>query len=748
MDFKDISETKGIELESLQKQLSSAFIERDEPMGFQGEGVMFGETPPKMHTEDYLRAAVGWVYGCVSAIADAVSKVQLRLYTTDADGEIQEVLSHKSLDLLYKVNKFTTFYDHLSLSQQYLELTGEAPWFMDRGKNGLGEPQGIMLLRPDKLTLKQTEDKTADNPIEKYIYRQDFGDQFDIKPSEMILLKYPDPINSFRGKGTLQAAAVTVDIDTYAEDYNKRFFFNSARPDSILSTEQGLSKAQKDDLRASLNKLYKGADKAHKTAILEKGLKWSSMSVSAKDMDFLEQQKYTMAKILSIFRVPKPIVAVSDDVNLANARIAEYVFAKWTIKPKLERIIAQLNEFYLPMFKGTENMFLSFDDPVPADIELNIKRYDSALTHGYMTANEIRSELNLDDAGPDGDKLYIPNSFQEIGTPPASSLFSLAVPVKPKKNFKGFIDRSAGGFTKALLAAKAQKEVKEKVEKIESRIDELALNIVTAQAKVKHQEEVNRKEALHAQRKDFVDAYLKSADAYEKHFATGAKLVFENQKKKLLAKVPQKAIKATDWELDEGEETDIMVRVFTPLEKEIIKQQGNRAALLAGQGRGGFDLATKTVQEFLKTRVFKFSFEVNEETNRLLAETLKVGVAEGEGVPQLRKRVEGLFNDMEQFRAERIARSEVIRASNFATTEAYHQSGVVDSVEWLSTEDGNACEWCDSINGKTISLGETFFAKGDTFEGKDGGKLDLNYESINFPPLHPNCRCTVVPIIK
>jgi SPP1 gp7 family putative phage head morphogenesis protein len=120
----------------------------------------------------------------------------------------------------------------------------------------------------------------------------------------------------------------------------------------------------------------------------------------------------------------------------------------------------------------------------------------------------------------------------------------------------------------------------------------------------------------------------------------------------------------------------------------------------------------------------------------------------GEGIPDLRKRVNELFDGMEKYRAERIARSEVIRASNFAAQEAYRQSGVVNEVEWLATDDDRLCEFCAPLSGEHIALGDTFFDKGDSYRGSDGGMLDLNYEDIEHPPLHVNCRCALIPIIK
>lgn len=736
--------------DKIKRGLTNSEREQDEPAGFSGPGVVFGDAPPKRKSEEYLKSIEGWVYACIRPIADSVAKSNLRLFKLDKDGEVTEVLEHPSLDLLYRVNNHQTFFDHMFLTGQYLEGTGEAPWYVDRGESADGEPESILLLRPDRMTFIQNRDKTSDNPVAGYKYKLDLGKEITFKTSEIIFLKYPDPTNPFRGMGTLQAAARTVDVDNYSEDFNLRFFFNSARPDSILKTSGKLTKKQRDDLRADIKKLYSGQKNQQKVAILESGLEWAPMSINQKDMDFLEQQKFTMAKIFSIFGVPKVVAGISDDVNLANAKIGEYTFSKFTVKPKLSRIVAQLNEFYLPMFSGTEKMFLSFDDPVPADIELQLKRYESSLGKGWMTVNEVRAEQNLPDVGPDGDVLLVPVSNQPIGTPPALPAFREVKIAKARKfDLKGYIERSGGGYNMALRRFKAIKQAGKMKDVIDKKVTELVMPMVKQLVKSSLIKKKLKTKEWEDTKKEFADLTLKAGDAYENHFAKGISMYFRKQKSRLLEKFPKKDFKRkqldpSDYLFDENEEATILVEATQPLIKQIIKEQALRAGKLVGAT--AFDMATREVQRYLEKNTYKFSFELNEETNRLLADSLAAGIKEGEGIPDLRKRVGELFDGMEKYRSERIARSEVVRASNFATNEAYKQSGVVNKVEWLTA--GDPCEYCSPMDGKSIDLGDRFFKKGDSFEGENGGVLNFDYGAVDFPPLHPNCRCTIVPVIN
>ena len=103
-------------------------------------------------------------------------------------------------------------------------------------------------------------------------------------------------------------------------------------------------------------------------------------------------QRFSRDKILGIFRVPKAIVAQTEGVNLASAQTAQYVFSRHTIKPKMERLIQQLNEFYLPLFPGTENMFLDYVNPVQDDVAAKTAEYTAGLASGWFTINEVRED--------------------------------------------------------------------------------------------------------------------------------------------------------------------------------------------------------------------------------------------------------------------------------------------------------------------------------------------------------------------
>ena len=77
-----------------------------------------------------------------------------------------------------------------------------------------------------------------------------------------------------------------------------------------------------------------------------------------------------------------------------------------------------------------------------------------------------------------------------------------------------------------------------------------------------------------------------------------------------------------------------------------------------------------------------------------------------------------------KYRPMMIARTETVRASNLGSLANYKKLGA-EKYSWLTTISDRTCIYCSEMDGKIFEVG-----KGD------------------YPPLHPMCRCSTMPIIK
>lgn len=688
---------------------------------------------PRMKASEYLKSASGWVYGCVGVIADEIAGIDLKIYQIKK-GEQIELEEHEALDVLYRANNAMTRFDLVNLSVQYLELTGEAPWFISYKD---GKPDQIILLRPDRLTVLPGKDGEVIGGYKYRVYGDTGMKELDLEPHEVILLKYTDPDNPMRGKGPLQAAAMVVDLDNYAEKWNSQFFKNSAQPSAALKTDKTLSKDVRARLERKLKENYQGQDNAHKTIILENGLSFEKMSLSQKDMDFIEQQRFSRDKILAIFRVPRTALGITDDVNRANAEATDYVFAKRTIKPKMIRIVEQLNEFFLPLFGDkTEDLFFWFEDPVPQNTEQLIAKAQSGVSTGYMTINEARELMGLDPLDG-GDVLRDPMGFGVVTDSEGNSL--------KRKKRKPVPSR----YQKQMVAKRGRPKDKARrqIEVLQRVAEEAIIPIIYSYLKKGKKKKTAAKaigaifkgtpEEIKEAKYSFQEKQLNVADQYEKQMITKLNSIFRQQEKIVLRQIEN----GEKPKLNPNVETEKYVEALKGVLMPLMKEQADLAFQILGVGHPFNDEAKaekartflQRLADYFATRTFRFANEVSKETNKKLRAQFDEAIQAEESIPQIKARISGLFTDMEVYRSERIARTETILSSNFATEEAYKESGVVEAKEWLTTKDERTDDECLRLDGKVVKLGGKFF-KGDYFDGQT-------------PPIHVNCRCTLIPVV-
>ncbi len=690
---------------------------------------------PKMKTSEYLRAALGWVYGCVNVIADEAAGIELKLMEY-GEGRQEEIDDHEALDVIYRANNAMTRFDLIQLTFQYLELTGEAPWFISF-KNS--KPDQIILLRPDRLTIKPGENGELIGGYKYRIYTDGGMKDVDLDPFEVVHFKYSDPDQPLRGKGPLQAAAITYDLDNYAEKWNSQFFKNSASPSAALYTDKVLATDVRKRLEAKIKEKYQGLDNAHNTMVLENGLKWQAISLSQKDMDFMEQQKFSREKILAIFRVPPTALGLTTDVTRSNAEATDYVFAKRTIKPKMTRFVEQLNEFFLPLFgDGNEKIFFDFEDPVPQNVDQEINRAQSGVQTGYMTINEAREIVGLDPI-EDGDTLRDPMSF-------APALNQDDEPMKATRE----VVKKPTRYQKHLHNARTREGRRQDKNKkvIEKVVTESLVPIVFNYLKDESNKKKNKKLKAHPFSKGtaeqiknakyaFQEKQLNVASKYEQKVINKLATLFDAQKSVALKQIDN----GETPKLDVSVEVEKTLNSLKPVMTSMMREQARLAFQIVGVHDSFNDNPKASKLTFLQRliqyfeiRTFRFATEVSKETNAKMQDDFAEGVKKGESIPELKKRVSSLFTDMAVYRSERIARTETILASNFSTEEAYKESGVVEAKEWLATRDERTDDECIALDGKIVKLGGKFF--------RDG------YFSGETPPIHVNCRCTLIPVIS
>ncbi len=398
-----------------------------------------GLIPPAFSQSDILSSYenIGWLHAVVFRIALGCSEVEWTLFDSANQEKPKQIYKHPILSLLKQVNPFQTSNEFIALDTIYNELIGESYWAINF--NALGEPAEIILPYPHRMSVVPAKEFPF---VKGYVYGagQD-AVPFDV--NEIIHFKYPNPLNQYHGLAPARAIGINLDAEQNADKWVNQFFYNSARPDGVISFDYNLSDEQFDKLKKQWSEKYKGVSKAHQVALLEGGGRYLQIQNSIKDMDFANLKQKNRDVILGVFGMPQSVMGISENVNKANAEAGDYTFARWIVKPRLDWKKAKLQEQLIPKFRRSENLTLGFMEVVPETIEQKRDLAESGMRAGYLTINEARKMQHLDPL-PNGDVLLVPLNLiatdisKPMNPPPApASAPAQEVPTEPNPKGKG-----------------------------------------------------------------------------------------------------------------------------------------------------------------------------------------------------------------------------------------------------------------------------------------------------------------------
>ena len=110
-----------------------------------------------------------------------------------------------------------------------------------------------------------------------------------------------------------------------------------------------------------------------------------------------------------------------------------------------------------------------------------------------------------------------------------------------------------------------------------------------------------------------------------------------------------------------------------------------------------------------------------------------------------------VVKNMPVWRSKMLARTFTIWGYNKGAVDTYRAAGV-QQYEWLTAKDDLTCPYCRALDGKIVRMGGSFFEPGQTPQGVDGNGKIIFLSPLPFtlrhPPLHPHCRCSVIPVIN
>ena len=363
------------------------------------EGTMTTRTPSGIRVNADNSMACSAYTACIRVISDAVSSLPLHLFEKLANGGKRKV----SDDPLYRVlhtqpnpwqtaqefrDWMTGLYLHYGASYAEIRTTGR----------GLLE---LWPLHSSRMEVERLEDGSL-----RYKYREPDSNRYTIYGQEQIFCLRFTTEDGVHPIPTYKLFENVIGLAQALETHAATFFGNNARPGVVLESENPIPVEAAERLREQWERMHRGADRAFRTAILPNGVKAHELSSSNEAAQMLESRAFSVIEVCRIFRVPPHMIQSLDRSTYSNIEVQGTEFVQHCLLPHLKRWEAAIAR---DLIEDDNRYFAehSVSGLLRGDHASRSAYYVSALTHGWMTVNEVRELENLNPIGPEGDQHFV-----------------------------------------------------------------------------------------------------------------------------------------------------------------------------------------------------------------------------------------------------------------------------------------------------------------------------------------------------
>ena len=337
----------------------------------------------RIDPETALRSTV--VLACVRVLSSSVAGLPLHLYRRLPNGGKEIAREVPLYRILHeRPNGWQTSYEWREQIMLHLLTHGQA--FVEIA--GAGPATQLIVLHPSRMQVERIE-----NGRLRYRYREDRGTETIYSQDAIMHLRWlsDDGVN---GMVPVELARDAIGLARACEIHGAAFFGNGARPGVVLSTDSTISAEAAEALRNGWERMHRGSERSHRTAVLQGGLKPIELGGgNMQESQFLETRRFAVEEICRIYGVPPHLVGDLTRSSFSNIEQQSLDFVTNGLMPWLRRIELAVGRDLIT----DDTLFAEFDTrgSLRADAAGRGAYYNTLWNLGVLSVNEIRALENL-----------------------------------------------------------------------------------------------------------------------------------------------------------------------------------------------------------------------------------------------------------------------------------------------------------------------------------------------------------------
>ncbi len=350
------------------------------------------------------------VFGAIRLLSDSISTLDLDcLYRSGGSEQkfrpLPPWIANMSLELR----------NHEVLGQIVTSLLLSGNAYITTLRDDSGRVLSLAVLDPSDIT---AELKADDNGYQRLTFTsaQTPGIIYSTRDITMVrgLLKPGQII----GVSPITAAREFIGLGIAVQKFGGAFFGNNATPGSVIEVPGQLSDAGAQQLKSAWNEAHKGASNGSRLAVLTESAKFSKISLSPEDSQFLETKQASIQDVCRLFGVPPHLLADASGSTSWGSGLHEQntAFAQFSLRPLVTRVESALTS--IMRSEGIGAAYCRFDlESLRRATDARWGTYTAAIQAGVLSIDEVRAYEGLA-ALPDGkgSEHYIALNLAPVGT--------------------------------------------------------------------------------------------------------------------------------------------------------------------------------------------------------------------------------------------------------------------------------------------------------------------------------------------
>lgn len=346
------------------------------------------------------------IYRGVSILTDSVASIPLSIYRKDKKGFWKADEKNTLYNVLTRnANERQTVYELLEGIVFQMIMFGNAYILIKR--NASSDVKELVLLYPHTVY----HDVIANTYNVTDTYNKVSG-QFN--SNQIIHLRHKS-LENIVGKSVVDYCAKTLGLASACDSESLSTLSNGNKMKGIISSESsviGFGDAQDSQLVDIQTNIQNEIDSGKDIMTLPSGVKFQSMSLSAKDSLLLDNKQYSLSDLARFMGVSLSKLGISLGSNYQAAQQDQLNFYIDTLNPILKKIENAFNSKLIPDSVSSRYK-IEFDRTTLPYFNDIMKNYKTQIEMGILSVNDVRRTFNKDEV-EGGDEILVSTNLQSI----------------------------------------------------------------------------------------------------------------------------------------------------------------------------------------------------------------------------------------------------------------------------------------------------------------------------------------------